>query len=142
MTTSTINPYLVFGGHCEEALAFYGHALGAKVLMVMKFNQSPQPTPPGMLAPGFEDKVMHASFVIGNSVVMASDGCAPGSNFDGFSLSLSLETEAAVDAAFAKLADGGRVIMPLAKTFWSPRFGMVADRFGLGWMVSVPGTSA
>lgn len=142
MITSTINPYLIFGGRCEEALAFYGHALGAKVLMVMKFNQSPQPTPPGMLAPGFEDKVMHASFVVGNSVLMASDGCAPGSNFDGFSLSLSLETEAEVDAAFAKLADGGRVIMPLAKTFWSPRFGMVADRFGLGWMVTVPGPTA
>lgn len=137
-TSTIIQPYLFFGGRCEEALAFYTKAIGAQVEMVMKFSDSPQPMPPGTLQPGFEKKVMHSSFRIGESVIMASDGCHEGAKFDGFSLSLSVKTEAEADKAFAALSEGGKVTMPLAKTFWSPRYGMLTDRFGIGWMVSVP----
>ena len=137
MATTTITPYLFFGGRCEEALEFYRRAIGAQVDRVMKFNDSPEPPPPGVLAPGFENKVMHASFRVGGSTVMASDGCHEGTKFEGFSLSLTVPTEAEADRAFSALAEGGEVKMPLAKTFWSPRFGMVTDRFGIGWMVIV-----
>ncbi|MEK6700816.1 MAG: VOC family protein [Planctomycetota bacterium] len=133
-----VQPYLFFGGRCEEALAFYTKAIGAQVEMVMKFSDSPQPMPPGMLQPGFENKVMHSSFRVGESTIIASDGCGEGGKFEGFSLSLAVKTEAEADRAFAALCEGGKVTMPLAKTFWSPRYGMLTDRFGIGWMVSVP----
>ncbi len=133
-----IQPYLFFNGNCEQAVDFYRKALGAEVEMMMRFKESPEPHPPGMLAPGWEDKVMHSSLRIGQTTVMASDGCGTEkSAFDGFSLSLAVATEAEADRAFAALADGGQVRMPLAKTFWSPRFGMLQDRFGIGWMISV-----
>lgn len=137
MANTLIQPYLFFGGRCEEALEFYRTALGAQVDFLMRYKDSPQAMPPGTLPPGFENKVMHATFRIGGNTLMASDGTEEGSSFDGFSLSLALPTEAEADRAFAALAAGGQVRMPLAKTFWSPRFGMLADRFGLGWMVSV-----
>lgn len=92
-----------------------------------------------MLQAGFEGKVMHSSFTVGKMTIMASDGCDDKSRFNGFRLALSVPTEAAADNAFNALADGGTVDMPLAKTFWSPRYGMVTDRFGVGWMVMVPG---
>ncbi len=138
MTNTIVQPYLFFGGRCEEALAFYRTALGAQVDFLMRYKESPEPHPPGMVPPGFENKVMHATFRIGGTTLMASDGCEEGAKFDGFSLSLAAPTEAEADRAFAALAAGGQVRMPLAKTFWSPRFGMVTDRFGVGWMVSVP----
>ena len=137
MTTTVIEPYLFFGGRCDEALEFYHGAIGAEILLRMRYSESPEPMPAGMLAPGFENKVMHASFRVGGSTLMASDGCKPGGSFEGVSLSLALPTEADVDRAFAALADGGSITMPLTKTFWSARFGMLTDRFGLGWMVSV-----
>ena len=137
MNNPIIQPYLFFGGRCEEALAFYRTALGAQVDMLMFHKDSPEPPPPGMLPPGFENKVMHATFHIGGTTLMASDGCGEGPSFAGFSLSLAVPTAAEADRAFAALAEGGQVRMPLAKTFWSPRFGMLTDRFGLGWMVSV-----
>ncbi|QEG33531.1 VOC family protein [Bythopirellula goksoeyrii] len=132
-----VQPYLFFGGRCEEALEFYSKSLGAKVEMVMRFNESPEPMPPDTVPPGFEDKVMHASFRIGDSLVMASDGCDEASNFSGFSLSLSVSNEEEADRVFAALSEGGKVGMPLGRTFWSPRFGMLTDQFGIGWMVSV-----
>jgi PhnB protein len=136
---SLIQPYLFFGGRCEEALTFYHGAVGAEVEMLMRYNESPDAPPPGMLAKGFENKVMHTSFRVGDTVVMASDGCSPDEgNFNGFMLSLTVPTEADADRVFAALSDGGTVKMPLCKTFWSPRFGMLTDRFGLGWMVTVP----
>ena len=138
MTNTIVQPYLFFGGRCEEALAFYRSALGAQVDFLMRYKESPEPHPPGMVPPGFENKVMHTTFRIGGTTLMASDGCEEGAKFDGFSLSLAAPTEAEADRAFAALAAGGQVRMPLAKTFWSPRFGMVTDRFGVGWMVSVP----
>lgn len=137
MSDSLIQPYLFFGGRCAEALEFYGKAVGAVVEMVMRYKDSPEPQPPGMLAPGFEEKVMHASFRIGKSVLMASDGCDETAKFDGFSLSLAVATEEAAERVFAALSEGGEVKMQLTKTFWSPRFGMLTDRFGMGWMVSV-----
>jgi len=137
MSQVVIQPYLTFGGRCEEALEFYKKALGAEVEMVMRFNESPEPAPEGMLAAGFENKIMHASFKVAGAVIMASDGCNADSKFDGFSLSLAVKTEAEADKYFNGLADGGKVNMPLGKTFWSPRFGMVEDRFGINWMVNV-----
>jgi PhnB protein len=138
MSQTTVQPYLFFGGRCEEAVGFYGRALGAKVEMMMKFSDSPDPVPPGMIAPGFENKVMHASFRIGDSVVMASDGGTPEEKSSHVSLSLSCKNNAEVDKAFAALAaDGGQAMMPPGKTFWSPYFGMAKDKFGIGWMVGV-----
>jgi PhnB protein len=134
-----VQPYLFFGGRTEEALKFYEKAAGARVEMVMKHKDNPEPPPPGMLKPGFENKVMHASFFVGDSMVMASDGCGEEAmNFSGFSLALSLPTEAEADKAFAALSEGGKVTMPLMKTFWSPKFGMLEDKFGVGWMIMVP----
>ena len=137
MTTATLQPYLFFGGRCEEAINFYQKALGAELEMLMRHKESPEPPPPGMLQAGFEEKVMHAELRIGKAILMASDGCDDKSRFDGFRLSLSLPTEADAQRAFAGLADGGEVQMPLTKTFWSSCFGMVTDRFGVGWMVMV-----
>lgn len=139
MSFPAIHPYLTFSGRCDEALAFYKQAIGAEIQMVMHFNESPEPCPPDVIPPGFEKKVMHASFKIGDSIVMATDGCDPSTRFDGFTLNLTVANIAAADHAFAALADGGQVTMPLGKTFWSPRFGMLKDRFGVSWMVMVPG---
>jgi PhnB protein len=136
---ASVQPYLFFGGRCEEALAFYEQSLGAKVLMKMRFDESPDGVPDGMLQPGFENKIMHASFTVGKMMILASDGCDDKSEFNGFRLALSVPSEAAADTAFNALAEGGKVDMPLMKTFWSPRYGMVTDRFGVGWMVMVPG---
>jgi len=133
-----IEPYLFFNGCCEEAVEFYKKALGAEVLMMMRVKDSPEPHPPGMLPPGSENKIMHVSLRVGDATVMASDGrCTGQTNFQGFSLSLTAADEADAKRKFAALAEGGQVHMPLGKTFWSPCFGMVADRFGVGWMVTV-----
>ena len=133
-----IQPYLFFSGRCEEAIEFYRKAIGAEVDMVMHFNESPEPMPPGVLQEGFEAKVMHASFRVGDATILCSDGCDDKTTFSGFSLALHVPTEADADRAFAALAEGGEVQMPLAKTFWSPRYGMVKDKFGISWMVMVP----
>jgi PhnB protein len=131
-----VQPYLFFDGRCEEAVEFYKRALGAEVTMLMRYKDSPEPQP-GMVKPGYENKIMHANFRIGESVVMAADDCSGHPTFQGFSLSLTVKNEAEADRAFAALADGGQIRMPLTKTFFSPRFGMLADRFGIGWMVHV-----
>ena len=133
-----VEPYLFFEGRCEEAIELYRSALGAEVEMLMRFKESPEPPNPDMCPPGSEDKVMHASFRIGETTVMASDGLCSGSpKFQGVSLSISVPDEATADRFFAALADGGQVQMPLSKTFFSSRFGMVADRFGVSWMIVV-----
>jgi PhnB protein len=136
----TLQPYLFFDGHCEEAIEFYRRTLGAEVTMLLRFKDSPDPT---MCAPGAENKVMHASLRIGDSTLMASDGRCEGQlNFQGFSLSLTASTEVEAERLFASMAEGGQVQMPLTKTFYSPCFGMVADRFGLSWMIIVPPDAA
>ena len=136
-STPVIEPYLFFNGRCEEAVKFYQKALGAEVQMMMRYKESPEPTPPGMTPPDWGDKIMHASLRIGATLLMASDGSNGKTFFEGFSLSLSFPNEADATRAFTALADGGQVRMPLGKTFWSPCFGMVQDKFGVGWMVSV-----
>jgi len=140
MTTTKNNhivqPYLFFDGRCEEALEFYRQALDAEVTALMRFKDSPDPS---MSMPGIDgNKVMHANFSIGETQVMASDGrCTGQPRFQGFALSLTVPTEAEAERRFAALAKGGEVQMPLTKTFFSPRFGMVADRFGVSWMIIV-----
>ena len=130
-----VTPYLFFDGRCEEALDFYKKALGAKVEMMMRFKDAPEP---GMSPPGAGDKVMHSALRIGDSMVLASDGrCTGKPSFQGFALSITAANEAEASRLFNALADGGQVQMPLAKTFFSPSFGMVADRFGVSWMVYV-----
>ena len=133
-----IEPYLFFEGRTEEALGFYQKALGAKVEMMMRNRESPEPPPPGMKAPA--EKIMHASFTVDGARVMASDGMCTGKpNFGGFSLSITKNTKQEAERAFNALSEGGKVTQPLTKTFFSPAFGMCTDRFGVGWMVMVPG---
>ncbi len=128
-----VQPYLFFDGRCDEALEFYKKAIGATVGMLMRWKDSPDPS---MCTPATADKVMHATLQIGDTMVLASDGrCTGQPNFQGFALTISVNTEAEADKLFAALADGGQVTMPMAKTFFSPRFGMVADKFGVGWMI-------
>jgi PhnB protein len=127
-----VQPYLFFEGRCAEALEFYQRALGAEVTMLMHYKDSPDPA----MVHGNADKVMHASFRIGDSTVLASDGrCEGQPTFHGFSLSLMVADDAEAERRFAALAEGGQVQMPLAKTFFASRFGAVADRFGMSWMV-------
>lgn len=133
-----VEPYLFFQGRTEEAIDFYRRALDAQVIALIRFKDSPQPPQPGMIPPGSENKVMHAAFKIGDSTIMASDGeCSGKANFQGISLSLSAANDAEAERLFDALKDGGQVRMPLTKTFFSSRFGMVADRFGVGWMIVV-----
>lgn len=136
--SAAVMPYLFFGGRCEEALGFYRDALGAQVDMLMRFSECPEPPPEGMLAPGFENKVLHSSFRIRGITVMASDGCEPGTGFSGFALSLSVPNDDEARQLFDALAEGGSVQMPLGRTFFSPCYGMLTDRFGVQWMVIVP----
>jgi PhnB protein len=138
-----LQPYLFFEGRCEEALEFYAKAVGARIETLMRYRESPEPPPRGMLPEGSEDKVMHASFRVSEATVMASDGACSGKPaFQGFSLSLDARDEAHARKLFDALAEGGSVQMPLARTFFSPAFGMVTDRFGVSWMVIVPGQPA
>jgi PhnB protein len=130
-----VQPYLNFNGRCEEALEFYRTALGAQETMLMRFKDSPQP---GMVPPGDENKVMHARFRIGETTILASDGrCQGKPTFEGVSLSLTVANDAEAERCFTALANGGQVQMPLTKTFFASSFGMVADRFGVSWMVYV-----
>ena len=133
-----IQPYIFFEGRCEEALEFYKRAVGAQVTGLLRIKESPEPHPPGMLPPGSENKVMHAAFKIGDSTLYASDGsCRGKATFEGFSLSIGVRDDAEAERVFAGLSDGGQVRQPLTATFFSSRFGMVADRFGVPWMVIV-----
>jgi PhnB protein len=137
-TNSTVEPYLFFEGRCEEAIEFYRKALGAEVMMLMRFKDSPEPPQPGACGPMPPEKIMHASLRIGTNTLMVSDGrCQGKPGFQGFGLSIRVSSEVEADRVFAALAEGGMVIMPLSKTFFSPRFGMISDRFGVTWMIIV-----
>ena len=130
-----VTPYLFFDGRCEEAIEFYKKTLGAEVQMLMRFKESPDQS---MCTPGTENKVMHACIKIGGAPVMVSDGRAQGKpRFEGFSLSINPKDEADAARTFAALSERGQVQMPLGKTFFAKSFGMVADRFGVGWMIIV-----
>jgi len=133
-----VQTYLFFNGRTQQALDFYAAAIGASVEMLMRFKDNPEP-PDEDCGPVDPEQVMHASFRVGDSVLMASDGPTPeGAGFANFSLSFNADDEAGARRAFDALADGGKVVMPLGRTFWSPCFGMLVDRFGLSWMVGVP----
>jgi len=140
MSKVEVNNYLFFSGRCDEALAFYKQHLSAEINYLIRFNETPEPMPEGVLQPGFENKVMHCDFSLGNVRVLASDGCNDVDKFCGFRLALSVADEAEANRIFSALAsNGGKVDMPLSKTFWSPLYGMVTDQFGVGWMVMLPG---
>lgn len=131
-----IQPYLFFDGRAEEAIEFYKKTLGAKVEMLMRFKEAPDQS---MISPGSGDKVMHASIKIGETTVLVSDGRNTGKpNFQGFSLTVYAKDEAEADRLFGALGDGGKATMPMDKTFFAKRFGMLADKFGVGWMIIVP----
>jgi PhnB protein len=130
-----VQPYLFFDGKCDEALEFYKKAVGANPTMLMRFKDAPDKS---MITPGTENKVMHAQVEIGDAKVLMSDGrCQGKTNFQGFGLAISAKTEAEAEKMFAALGDGGQVMAPMSKTFFSPRFGMVTDKFGVLWMVLV-----
>lgn len=130
-----VQPYLSFEGRCDEAIEFYKKAVGAKVEMLMRFKEAPDQS---MMSPGSADKVMHAALRAGDATLLMSDGrCTGSANFHGIALALSVPTEADAERVFGALSEGGKVNMPLQKTFFSPRFGMLADKFGVGWMVLV-----
>ena len=137
-----IEPYLMFDGRCDEAIEFYKNALNAELEMLMRFSESPDPIPEDMLQPGNDDKVMHASIKVGGSRIMMSDGnCNEKAEiFRGFSLSYTVPDAQVAKKVFDALCEGGKVVMPLGETFWSPCFGMVEDKFGMGWMVTTPET--
>jgi len=135
--TTALQPYLFFNGRCEEAINYYKSALGAEVVLLLRFSESPDPLPPEMIPPRWETKIMHGELSIGQTRVFVSDGCDSNGGFDGFALSLSVATEGEVDSLFNSLAAEGNITMPLGKTFWSPHFGMLQDRFGLSWMIGV-----
>lgn len=136
-TSTFVQPYLFFNGRCEEALEFYRNAVGAEVTMTMRYRESPDEPPPGAVPDNWGEKIMHAEFRIGDSLIMASDGCEEALSFQGFSLSVSLPDKGSAKRVFDALSEGGDVQMPLQKTFWSPCFGMLTDRYGLGWMVTI-----
>jgi PhnB protein len=130
-----IQPYLSFEGRADEAIEFYKKAIGAKVDMLMRFKEAPDQS---MVTPESKDKVMHAALRAGDTQLLMSDGrCTGSANFNGIALALSAATEGDAERIFNALAEGGKVNMPLAKTFFSPKFGMVADKFGVGWMILV-----
>ena len=136
MTTTTVQPYLFFGGRCEEALQFYREAVGAEVERLVRFKESPEPHRD--MPECFDEKVMHASVRVGATTFMASDGrCDGPPAFEGFSLSITVPSESEAERVFNALAKDGTVVMPLEKTSWAPKFGMLEDRFGVSWMVSV-----
>jgi PhnB protein len=131
-----VNPYLDFGGRCEEAVNFYKSAVGAEVTMMMRFKESPDQS---MMSPGSGDKILHVALRIGESTIFASDGRLQGPpTFKGIALSLTVANDAEAKRVFAALSEGGQVNLPLTKTFFATQFGMLADRFGVGWMVMAP----
>jgi PhnB protein len=133
-----VEPYLNFDGRCEEAVEFYKKAVGAEVQMMMRFSDSPEPVDPKMVPPANANKIMHASWKIGSSVIMGADcACQGKPDFKGISLSLNAATDADAQRIFNALADGGKVQQPLIKTFFASSFGLVADRFGVSWMIVV-----
>lgn len=136
----TVQQYLFFDGRTEEALNFYRTAIGAEVQMLMRFSENPDKGNSACMGGlAGDDKIMHASFKVGDAVIMASDGeCKGKPSFQGFALSLTAKDEGEAKRFFTALGDGGQVQMPLGKTFFAKSFGMVADRFGVTWMVIVP----
>ena len=134
-------PYLFFDGRCEEAADFYCSTLGAEVMMLMRMKEGPEPSGAckAQIPAGSENKIMHMTLRVGESIVHASDGrCQGNPDFKGFSLSLNASSDAEAERLFAALSEGGQVQMAMGETFYASRFGMAVDRFGVPWMVIVP----
>lgn len=135
-----VEPYLMLSGRCEEALAFYNYAIDAKTTMLMRFDESPDKNHPMPMPPNWDKKILHSSMTVGSTTVMMSDGMSTESvSFSGVTLSITADDEAQAKKLFDALSVGGKVDMPLGKTFWSPCFGMTSDKFGVSWMVGVDG---
>ena len=135
-----VEPYLMMSGRCEEALAFYQQAIDAKTTMVMRFDESPDKNHPMPMPPNWDKKIMHSSMTVGSTTVMMSDGMSTEKkDFSGVTLSITVDDEAQAKKMFDALSVGGKVFMPLGKTFWSPCFGMTSDKFGVSWMVGLDG---
>ena len=133
-----VQPYLSFEGRAQEAIDFYKSALGATVDMIMHFKDAP-PEAQANMTPESKDKIMHAAFRIGDTQVMASDGfCSGKASFSGVSLTLIATSNDEADKLFKALSQGGKVNMPMSETFFANRFGVVADKFGVNWMVIHP----
>jgi len=133
----TIQPYLFFDGRCEEAIDFYRRTIDARVTQLMRFKDVPNACSPGTQQ---ENKIMHASLQVRGATILASDGeCQGKANFDGFGLSLQAPNDSEAERLFGALSDGGAVRMPMTKTFFASKFGMVKDRFGVTWMVLAGG---
>ncbi|MFU2511799.1 YciI family protein [Pseudoalteromonas sp. ASV78] len=134
--------YLFFSGRCEEALTYYQTHLNAKIAMMFRFSDSPEPIPEGAIPANFDDKIMHSEFTVAGMKILATDGCidnqGDGVSYSGFNLTLTIDSEQTLRSVFAALADGGQVRMPLEETFWSPLYGQVTDKFGIGWMLMLP----
>jgi len=138
-----VQPYLFFEGRCEEALDFYKSVLNAEVLSLMRYRESPVPVEEALVPPGCEDKIMHATFRVGHSLLMASDGrCEGQPRFEGVVLTISMSVADRAELVFTQLAEGGEVRMPLTETFFAQLFGMVADKFGLTWMIMAAPTES
>ena len=133
----SVAPYVFMGGTCAEAIEFYRKAVGAEVLMQMQYKDAPPGNSPPNMTPEWNSKIMHATIKIGGSTVLLSDGCPDTKKGEGFSLSLTVPNPAEAEKAYNALSKGGEVCMPLGKTFFSPAFGMLKDRFGVMWMVYV-----
>lgn len=140
-TQTKVNTYLFFGGRCQEALDYYKATLGAEIGMVMRYNDSPDEVPEGMIAPGFEDKIMHSEFKIAGTSIYAADGSSADSVSKVVNFALTVPDKETAERYFNALAPEGTVLMPLGETFFSPYFGMVDDKFGIGWMVMVESPS-
>ena len=138
MTTPYVQPYLFFAGRCEEALAHYQTHLGTQVFMTMRYGDSPGACAEGQLPENWGGKIMHCSFSVGTSVLMGSDGMSDEKKGGGYCLSLTMPDANEARRVFEALAEGGEVFMPIDPTFWSPCFGMVTDRFGISWMITIP----
>ena len=135
-----VEPYLMLSGRTEEALAFYNQAIGAKTTMLMRFDESPDKNHPILLPPNCDKKILHGSIPVGDTTVMLSDGMSTEPvTFAGVTLSITANDEAHAKRMFDALSVGGKVFMPLGKTFWSPCFGMTSDTFGVSWMIGTDG---
>ncbi|MCD9458941.1 VOC family protein [Marinibactrum halimedae] len=130
-----IESYLFFNGHCEEAINFYRKTLGARVSLLVRFRDNPDKS---AYPPGAENKIMHAMVSVDGNTIMMSDGACDGDlHFTGISISLTLKDDLRAERIFNGLSDGGQVQMPFVETFWAEKFGLVTDRFGVSWMITV-----
>jgi PhnB protein len=136
-TNLSLNPYLFFTGRCEEAMEFYRKTVGAEQLMIARYKDVPPEAMANQPGPCMDgEKVMHVRLRIGSSTLLMADGPASG-KYDGFALSLTVGNPAEAEKVFAGLSVGGKIVMPLSKTFFSPAFGMLTDQFGVQWMIYV-----